>query len=77
MPSASTFDIAKALLLSCIHETIAYIFSNRTARITTPSINLRLLVCYLLEIVNVFIKFNLILMVKKYYLMAYYIVLII
>lgn len=38
MPSASTFDIAKALSLSCIQESIAYIFSNRTARTTTQSI---------------------------------------
>ena len=43
MPSASTFDIAKALSLSCMQEYIAYIFSNKTTRITTQSITLSLL----------------------------------
>ena len=38
MQSASTFDIAKALASSCIREFIAYIFSNKTTRITTQSI---------------------------------------
>lgn len=40
MPSANTFDIAKAMLLSCKLEYIAYMFNTKTTIITKYPISL-------------------------------------